>query len=52
MKHKANENNIMIRFMGLKLDLYLLLRNNHIINFTTPNRFRYFTFEYNNLYDI
>ena len=44
MKYKVNENNIMIKFMGLNFDLYLLLRDNHIVKYTTPNRFR--------LYDI
>ena len=44
MKYKVNENSIMIKFMGLKFDLYLLLRDNHIVKYTTPNRFR--------LYDI
>ena len=40
----TNELRIMIKFMGLNFDLYLLLRDNHIVKYTTPNRFR--------LYDI
>lgn len=50
MKHKVNEDSIMIRFMGLNLNLYLLLRNNHIVK---RRNYSYFIFNYNNkLYDI
>lgn len=40
----SNELPIMIKFVRLNLDLYLLLNTNCIPKYTTPNRFR--------LYDI